>query len=103
MTEHLKYLQIDYVLSPTEAQGIPWVVVAVDLGNLNEAIVIREIEGCNSHIETQDRAYLDALLTDWKMTLNKDGNHLLDSLSGLTIGPLRASARGECRREDLGL
>lgn len=101
MRDQLKYLQIDYVSSPTQAQGIPWAVISIEPENPDGTILIREIEGCGSHITTQDREYLDALLDDWKMVLNKDGDQLLDSLSGLAIGPLRASTRGQCGKEEL--
>ena len=88
--------------SPTAAEGIPWVVFAVDPGNPNETVLIHEIEECRSWIEPQDRDYLDALLAEWKMTLNKDGDVLLKSLSRLAIGPLRTEVSGESTKEELG-
>lgn len=99
----LKYVQIEYVANPIQAEGIPWAVVAVDPGNPNGTILIHEIEGCGSWIEASDRDYLDALLADWKMTLNKDGDGLLKSLNDLAIGPLRTSASGQCGKEELSI
>ena len=101
MTMHLKYLQIDYVPSPTAAAGIPWVVVAVDPQNPNKPVLVHEISECNLWIEAHDRDYMDALLADWKITPNKDGGKLLASLAGLAIGPLRASKSGHCRKQEL--
>lgn len=103
LSEQLKYMQIAYVVSPTQAEGIPWVVIAVDPGNPIEAVLIHEIEECSPWIETHDREYLEALLADWNATLNKDGNELLESLSGLAIGPLRTSASGQCSKEQLSV
>ena len=98
----LKYIQIEYVASPTQAEGIPWALVAVDPASPNNRTLIHEIEGCSPWIEAHDREYLDALLSDWKTTLNEHGAALLDSLSGLAIGPLRTAVSGECAKEQLG-
>lgn len=102
MTEELlTYVQIEYVPSPTQAEGVPWAVVAVDYASPSERILVHEIEESGSGIEAQDRDYLDALLADWKMTLNEHGAALLDSLSELAIGPLRTAVAGECAKEEL--
>lgn len=84
------------------AEGIPWVVVAVDPWNPQGAVLIHVIEESNSWIEVQDRDYLDELLVDWRITLNKDATDLLEFLRGLSIGPLRTSASGQCTKEELG-
>lgn len=101
MKAHLKYLQLDYVPNPAQTDEIPWVIVAVDPANPGDAILVHEIEACGPWIEAQDRDYLDALLAEWKQTLNKDGNELLESLSGLVIGPLRSSKSDQCEQGDL--
>lgn len=99
--ELLKYAQIEYAPSPTQAESIPWAVVAVNSGKPNEAVLIHEIEACSLWIEARDRDYLDALLADWKVTLNEDGAGLLDSLSELAIGPLRTAVSGACAKDEL--
>ena len=86
-----------------QAEGIPWAVIAVDSASPNDKVLIYEIQGWNPSIRPDDRDYLDAILADWKTTLNKDGDGLLESLSGLVIGPLRASASGQCAKAELDL
>lgn len=102
MTERLlRYVKIEYAPSPTQAEGIPWALVAVDSASPKDRILIHEIEGCDSWIEAHDHEYLEALLSDWKTMRNEHGVALLDSLCELAIGPLRTAVSGECAKEEL--
>jgi hypothetical protein len=99
--EFLKYVLLEYVAYPMQAKGIPWALIAVDPASPNSRILIHEIERCGPWIEDHDREYLNALLSDWKATLNRDGVELLRAVSELAIGPLRTSVTGECAKEEL--
>lgn len=98
----LEFVQIEYVTSPAQSEGVPWAVVAVDHESPDDRILIHEVQGCSTWIADYDRDYLDAILLDWRMTINRNGPALLDSLKDLAIGPLRTRRFGVVPEEELG-
>lgn len=85
----------------TQERGIPWVLVAVEAANSDGKVLIFEMENWRSRLDASDREYLDALLDDWRLTTNHNGDALLDSLGDLAIGPIRTQLTGHCTREQL--
>lgn len=99
--EVLEFVQIEYATCPTQSSGVPWALVAVDHGSPNDVIIVFEITASSTWIVDEDRDYLDAMLLDWRMTLNRNGAELLDSLKNLVVGPLRPGTSGACSEEEL--
>lgn len=84
-----------------QEQGIPCFVVAAEAGKHNTRVLVHEVENFWSQVDAGDREYLEALLAEWRETTNQNGDELLESLSGLSIGPIRTQLTGYCTREEL--
>lgn len=86
-----------------QERGVPWVVVAAEAANPGGKVLIYEAEHSWRQVDGGDREYLEALLVEWRETANQDGDVLLDSLSGLSLGPIRTQRTGHCTREELDI
>jgi hypothetical protein len=98
-----RYVQIEYVSFAEQERGQPWVVVVAETTNPDGRVVIYEDEHCWHLVNGEDRKYLEALLADWRETVNQSSDALLDSLSGLFIGPIRTHRTGYCTHEELDI